>query len=80
MSPEDDFTNQHICQKLGLGSQLKEWYQVATSIPFCHLLINLTPKKLIHLDLALIVAKLQRSFLPARIETKIIDDESTIRL
>ena len=30
--------------KLGLGSQLKEWYQNATTIPCVHLVIDLTLK------------------------------------
>ena len=30
---------------MGLGSQLKDWYTKATSIPYGHLLIDLTPKK-----------------------------------
>ena len=34
-------------QQLGLGSQLKEWYQDATSTPYGNLLIDLTKKKLL---------------------------------
>ena len=49
-----------ISQHLGLGSQLKEWYQGATSVPYGHLLIDLTPKQLIHLGIALIVAHFQQ--------------------
>ena len=33
-----------LTQQLGLGSQLKEWYQDATSVPYGHLLTGLTPK------------------------------------
>ena len=31
-------------QQLGLGSQLKDRYSTATSVPYGHLLIDLTPK------------------------------------
>ena len=41
---------------------MKEWYQDATSVPYGHLLIDLTPKKLIQLGIALIVAQFQQSF------------------
>ena len=33
-----------LSQQLGLGSQLKDWYTTATSVPFGHLLIDLTKK------------------------------------
>ena len=33
-----------ISSTRGLGSQLKDWYKKATSIPYGHLLIDLTPK------------------------------------
>ena len=33
-----------ISQHLGLRSQLKKWYQDATSVPFGHLVIDLAPK------------------------------------
>ena len=33
-----------LSRQLGLGSQLKEWYQVEAIIPYGHLLIDLTPK------------------------------------
>ena len=33
-----------LSQQLGLGSQLKEWYQDALSTPYDHLLLDLTPK------------------------------------
>ena len=33
-----------LSQQLGLGSQLKEWYQDATSTPYGYLLIDLIPK------------------------------------
>ena len=33
-----------LSQQVSLGSQLKEWYQDATSTPYGHLIIGLTPK------------------------------------
>ena len=38
-----------LSQQLGLGSQLKEWYQDATSVPYGHLLIDLTSKTVVTL-------------------------------
>ena len=43
-SPRDVLQINNLSQQLDLGSQLKEWYQDATSVPYGHLLIDLTPK------------------------------------
>ena len=43
-SPRDVLQINTLSQQLGLGSQLKAWYQDATSVPYGHLLIDLTPK------------------------------------
>ena len=43
-SPRDALQINTLSQQLGLGSQLKDWYTKATSIPYGHLLIDLTPK------------------------------------
>ena len=43
-SPRDVLQINTLSQQLGLGSQLKEWYQDATSVPYGHLLIDLTPQ------------------------------------
>ena len=40
-SPRDNLQISTLSQQLGLGSQLKEWYQDATSVPYGHLLIDL---------------------------------------
>ena len=45
-SPRDVLPINSLSQQLSLGSQLKEWYQDATSTPYGHLLIDLTPKTL----------------------------------
>ena len=41
-----------LSQQLGLGSQLRDWYTAATSIPGGHLLIDLTPKRAALFDFA----------------------------
>ena len=33
-----------FCTQLGFGSELADWYRVATSVPFGHLLIDLSPR------------------------------------
>ena len=43
-SPRDVLQNNTISQQLGLETPLKEWYQDATSVPYGHLLIDLTLK------------------------------------
>ena len=43
-SPRDVLQINTLGTQLGLGSQLKEWYQDATSVPYGHLLIDLSPK------------------------------------
>ena len=42
-SPRDVLQFNPLSQQLGLGSQLKECYQDATSILYGHLLIDTTP-------------------------------------
>ena len=62
----------HLC----LGSHLKEWYQDATSVPYGHLHIDLTPKTVNSLrycsNKGLVPTKF---YLPAGLETKFLDDE-----
>ena len=80
-SPRDVLQINTLSQQLGLGSQLKEWYQDATSVPFGHLLINLTPKTVDSLKYCTNSGSVPTKFyLPAGIETKFLDDEYTIRL
>ena len=43
-SPRDVLQIITLSQQLGLDSQLKYWHTKATSIPYGHLLIDLTPK------------------------------------
>ena len=60
---------------------MKEWNQDATSTPYGHLLIDLTPKTV---DLLRYCTNsgsvLSKFYLPAGTETKFLDDEHTIRL
>ena len=44
-SPRDVVQINTLSQQLGLGSQLKDWYTTATSVPYGQLLIDLIPKK-----------------------------------
>ena len=68
-------------QQLGQGSQLKESYLDATSVPYGHLLIDLTPKTVDSLRYCSNSGSVPTKFyLPAGIETKILDDEYSIRL
>ena len=80
-SPRDVLQINALSQQLGLGSQLKEWYQVATSVPYEHLLIDLTPKTVDSLRYCTNSGSVPTKFyLPAGIEKKFLDDEYTIRL
>ena len=45
-SHRDVLQKNTLSQQLRLGSQLKDWYTKATSIPYGHLLIDLSPKTL----------------------------------
>ena len=80
-SPRDVLQINTFSQQLGLGSQLKEWYQDATSVPYGHLLIDLTPKTFDSLRYCTNSGSVPTKFYqPAGIETKFLDDEDTIRL
>ena len=43
-SPRDVIQVTTLCTQLGLGSELIDWYRDATSIPFGHLLIEVSPR------------------------------------
>ena len=43
-SPGDVLQINTLSQQLGIGPQLKAWYQDATSFPYSHLFIDLIPK------------------------------------
>ena len=80
-SPRDVLKINTLSQQLGLKSQLKEWYQDATSTPYGYLLIDLTPKTVDSLRYCTKSGSVPSKFyLPAGTETKFLDDEHTIRL
>ena len=43
-SPRDLLQVTTLSTQLGIGSKLVDWYRDATSVPFSHLLINLSPR------------------------------------
>ena len=80
-SPRDVLQIITISQQLGLGYQLKEWYQDATSVPYGQLLIDLNPKTVDSLRFCSNGGSVTTEFyLPSGVETKVLDDEYTIRL
>ena len=80
-SPRDVLHINTFSKKLGLGSQLKEWYQDATSIPYGPLVIDLIPKTVDLLRYCTNSGSVPSKFyLPAGTETKFLDDEHKIRL
>ena len=80
-SPRDVLQFKTLCQQLGLGSQLKEWYQNAASVPYGPLLIGLTPKTVGSLRYRSNSGSVPTNiYYPAGRETKFLDNEYTIRL
>ena len=80
-SPRDVLQINTLSQQLCLGSQLKEWYQDATSNPYGHLLVDLTPKTVDSLRYCTNSGSVPSKFyLPAGTETKFLDNEHTVRL
>ena len=70
-----------LSQQLGLGSQLKEWYQKAAYVPYGHLLIGLTPKTDDSLRYRSNSCSVPTNiYQPAGKRTKFLDNEYTIRL
>ena len=80
-SPRDVLQIKTLSQQLGLGSQLKIWYQDATSTLYGHLLIDLTPNTVDSLRYCTNSGSVSsKLYLLAGTETKFLDDEHTIRL
>ena len=78
-SPRDVLQINTLGQQLGLESHLKEWYQDATSVPYGHLHIDVTPKTVHSLRYCSNKGSVPTKFyLPAGIESKFLDDEYTI--
>ena len=80
-SQRDVLQIETISQQLGQGSQLKDWYQDATSSPYDHFFIYLTPKTVDSLRYCTNSGSILSKFsLPAGTGTKFLDDDHTIRL
>ena len=64
---------------MGLGSELVDWYRDATSVPFGHLLIDLSPRTDDRLRYCTNTGSIPSKFyVPERLkQSKILDDEHT---
>ena len=78
-SPRDVLQINTLGTQLGLGSQLKEWYQDATSVLYGHLLIGLPQKQLTLFDIEQTAPT--KFYLPKHSQgITFLDDERTISL
>ena len=68
-----------LSTQLGLGSELADWYRDATSVPFRHLLIDLSPRTDDRLRYCTKTGSIPSKFyIPDRLkQSKILDDEHT---
>ena len=66
-----------LSTQLGLGSELIDWYRDATSVPFGHLLIDLSPRTDTRLRYCTSTGSIPSKFyIPDRLkQSKILDDE-----
>ena len=66
-----------LITQLGLGSELVDWYRDATSVPFGHLLIDLSPRTDDQLGYCTNTGSIPSKFyIPDRLkQSKILDDE-----
>ena len=78
-SPRDILQVTTLSTQLGLGSELVDWYRDATSVPFGHLLINLSPRTDDRLRYCTNTGFIPSKFyIPDRLkQSKILDDEHT---
>ena len=81
-SPRDVMQVTTLSAQLGLGSELVDWYQDATSFPFGHLLIDSSPRTVDRLryctNSGFVPSKL---YIPERLRhLRTLDDEHTISL
>ena len=80
-SPRDVLLINTLSQQFGLGSQLKDWYTKATSIPYGHVLIELTPKTVDYLKFCTNSGSIPTFFLPkTKQEITFLNDEDTTSL
>ena len=68
-----------LSTQLDLGSELVDWYRDATSVPFGHLLVDLTPRAEDRLRYCTNTGSFPSKFyIPDRLkQTKLLDDEHT---
>ena len=68
-----------LSTQLGLGSELVDWYRDATSVPFGHLLIDLSPRKDDRLRYCTNSGSVpSKFFIPERLkQLRTLDDEHT---
>ena len=78
--PRDVLQINILSQHLGLRSQLKEWYQDATSVPCGYLFNDLTPKTVDSLRYCSNGGSVPTIFFTRGNRDKLLDDEYTIRL
>ena len=78
-SPRDVMQVTTLSTQLGLGSELVDWYRDATSVPFRHLLIDLSPRTDDRLRHCTNTGSIPSKFyIPERLkQSKILDDEHT---
>ena len=78
-SPRDVMQVTTLSTQLGLGSELVDWYRDATSVPFGHLLIDLSPRTDDRLRCCTNTGSIPSKFyIPNRLkQSKILDNEHT---
>ena len=78
-SPRDVMQVTTLSTQLGLGSELLDWYRDATSVPFGHLLIDLSPHTDDRLRYCTNTGSIPSKFyIPERLkQSKLLDDEHT---
>ena len=78
-SPRDVMQVTTLGTQLGLGSELVDWYRDATSVPFGHLLIDLSPRTDDRLRYCTNTGSIPSKFfiLDRLTQLKILDDEHT---
>ena len=78
-SPRDVMQVTTLSTQLGLGSELVDWYRDATSVPFGHLLIDLSPRRDDRLPYCTNTGSIpSKIYFPDRLkQSKILEDEHT---
>ena len=81
-SPRDVMQETTLSTQLGLGLELVDWYRDATSVPFGHLLIDLSPRTDDSLRYCPNIGSVPSKFcIPERLKhSRTLDDEHTVSL